>query len=81
MTIEVRLFATLAQYLPSGSGHGSALLNVAAKVTVGDVMRSLGIPEAMPRIVLVNGQDGDVDDPLSPGDVVTVFPPLAGGRE
>lgn len=33
----------------------------------------------MPRIVLVNGHDAVEEHPLHPEDVITAFPPLAGG--
>jgi molybdopterin converting factor small subunit len=33
----------------------------------------------MSRIVLVNGRDVEDDQQLESGDVVDVFPPLAGG--
>lgn len=45
-----------------------------------DVTRRLGIPGDLARVVLVNGRDAAPGDRLSPGDIVTIFPPLAGGR-
>ena len=79
MTIEIRLFATLAQFLPPDSRSGIATLDLPEGTSVGDVIAALGIPPALPYIVLVNGQDVDTDHGLTPGDVVSVFPPLAGG--
>lgn len=79
MNVEVQLFATLAQFLPPQSDSGRAVLDVPDGSTVGDVAGALGIPAAMPRIALVNGEDADDDLRLAPGDVVTLFPPLAGG--
>ena len=78
MKVEVELFATLAQYLPAGSGD-RVPLDVAPDTTVTDLLHRLGIPDAMPRIVLVNGHDAEDSERLRPGDVVSVFPPLAGG--
>jgi molybdopterin converting factor small subunit len=75
VTIEVQLFATLATYLPEGRTG----LEMSDDATVADVIRRLRIPEALPRIVLVNGQDAEESRPLAPGDVVSLFPPLAGG--
>ena len=43
------------------------------------LLRRLGIPDDVPRVVLVNGHDADDDRPLQPDDVVSAFPPLAGG--
>ena len=80
MTIEVRLFATLAKFLPPGSQGDAATLHVPDGSTVRDVVRGLGIPVDMPAIVLVNGRDAAGDRALAPSDVLTMFPPLAGGR-
>jgi molybdopterin converting factor small subunit len=78
--VEVRLFATLARYLPPDNQAGSAILDVADDSTVADLARVLGIPGEAPRIVLVNDREADQDRRLQRGDVVTLFPPLAGGR-
>ena len=56
------------------------MLDVAEGSTVDDVTRSLGIPGDLARVVLVNGRDVEPGDRLAPGDIVTIFPPLAGGR-
>lgn len=80
MTVEVELFANLAAYLPPHSTRGRASLGVPEGSTVGDVLRVLGIPEAMPRIVLVNGHEADADHRLTGGDALAIFPPLAGGE-
>jgi molybdopterin converting factor small subunit len=78
--VEVQLFATLAQYLPAGRPAERTLLDVPAGTRVTDLLSHLGIPAAMPRIVLVNGHDADDDRVLQPDDVVSAFPPLAGGH-
>jgi molybdopterin converting factor small subunit len=77
--IEVRLFATLTRYLPKDSHAGSTYLDVAEGSTVADVVEALGIPADFSRIVLVNDQDADEARRLGDRDVVTLFPPLAGG--
>ena len=79
MRVEVRLFATLARYLPNDHRAGATLLDVADDSTVADVAHSLGIPGDLSRIVLVNDRDANDDRRLAEGDVVTLFPPLAGG--
>ena len=80
MKIEVRLFATLAAYLPDESDGRSAPLEVDAGSTVADAVRLLGIPDDMPFIVMVDGRDAALDRPLGDGDVLSLFPPLAGGE-
>jgi molybdopterin converting factor small subunit len=43
------------------------------------VLQQLGVPADLERVALVNGTDAPAERPLQPGDVLTVFPPLAGG--
>jgi sulfur-carrier protein len=77
--VEVRLFATLARYLPEGHEAGATSLDVAEGSTVADVADALGIPADLSRLVLVNDRDAADDRRLAAGDVITLFPPLAGG--
>jgi molybdopterin converting factor small subunit len=79
--VEVRLFATLATFLPPHGCEGAALLDVPAGSALGDVVRHLRIPADVERVCLVNGESADPDRPLREGDIVTLFPPLAGGRD
>jgi molybdopterin synthase sulfur carrier subunit len=78
--VEVRLFATLSLFLPSDGREGVATLEVPDRSTVHDVVRQLGIPADLERVTLVNGGNATPERTLRPGDVVTVFPPLSGGR-
>jgi molybdopterin converting factor small subunit len=77
--VEVRLFATLAAFLPPDSRDGAAELEIPEGSTVADVTRRLGIPPDLARVVLVNGRDMGAEAQLGKADVVTIFPPLAGG--
>jgi len=77
--VEVRLFATLVPFLPPDSHDGAAVLEIPEGSTVHDVVRRLGIPADLERVTLLNGGDSAPDARLHPGDVLTVFPPLAGG--
>lgn len=79
MRVEVRLFATLTAFLPPNSREGTVTLDVPAGSTVRDVLGHLGIPADLERVSLVNGRDADAERTLGAGDVLTVFPPLAGG--
>jgi sulfur-carrier protein len=78
--IEVQLFATFAQYLPPGGRDGSAVLDVPESSTPREIARRLGLPNELDRVLLVNGRDADPDQRLAPDDVLTLFPPLAGGK-
>lgn len=79
MTVEVRLFATLAQFLPPGSSEGAAVLDVPDGATIADVARRLGIPPGLDRVLLLNGMEAEPEQRLHSGDVLDIFPPLAGG--
>ena len=80
MRVQVQLFATLAAFLPPDSRDGAAMLDVPDSSTVHDLIERLGLPAELERVMLVNGGDATPDRTLHPGDVVAVFPPLAGGR-
>jgi len=79
MEIEVKLFATLRDYLPKGSNRFSCKLEVDSQTRVQDILLKLKIPEEMPKIILVNGIHGKQDQILEEGDVLSIFPPVAGG--
>lgn len=80
MEITVELFATLTRYLPAGTKGKSTTLTVQDGATVAQVMKSLGAPDDMPFTTLVNGRHSEADQVLRPGDRLSAFPPLAGGR-
>jgi molybdopterin converting factor small subunit len=77
--VEVRLFATLERFLPPDSRDGIAVLDVPDGSTAADVARRLGIPAGFDRVLLINGREAEPEQALGPGDVVDLFPPLAGG--
>jgi molybdopterin converting factor small subunit len=79
LTIEVRLFANLARYLPPGARGGTARLDLPEGATVDEVRRHLAIPGDLPSLFLVNGQEAPTDRRLRSGDVLTIIPPLSGG--
>lgn len=80
MKIQARLFATFVAYLPLEGDGQNVTLEVPDGSTVHEVVRRLGIPDEMPWIALVNGQDADPGLSLADGDSLSLFPPLAGGR-
>jgi len=78
--VEVHLTATLRTYLPVGTAGDNLVLDVPEGATVDQVVHSLRIPTELERLTVVNGRDAGPDQPLSEGDVLSLFPPLAGGR-
>jgi sulfur carrier protein len=79
MEIEVKLFATLRDYLPKGSGRFSCKMEIKGQTRVEDILTNLKIPEDIPKIILINGVHAKVDQVLNEGDVLSIFPPVAGG--
>ena len=79
MGIEVKLFATLRDYLPKGSSRFSCKMEVDDHTRIKDILSKLKIPEEIPKIILINGIHGKKDQILRDGDVISIFPPVAGG--
>ena len=80
MKVAVHLTATLRGYLPPGTRGDHVVLDVPDGTTVEQVIDSLRIPSELERLTVVNGFDATPDQRLVEGDVLSVFPPLAGGR-
>ncbi|HEX7786185.1 MAG TPA: MoaD/ThiS family protein [Methylomirabilota bacterium] len=80
MKVEVHLTATLRAYLPAHAIGDNVILDVPDGTTVDQVVHSLRIPCGLERLTVVNGRDAVPGQQLSEGDVLSVFPPLAGGR-
>ena len=79
MEIEVKLFATLREYLPKGSSRFSCKMEVDGSTRIQDILSRLKLPEEIPKIILINGIHGKKEQILKDGDVVSIFPPVAGG--
>lgn len=79
MEVKVKLFATLRDYLPKNSDGKSFQLEIDEKTTINQIITQLEIPEEIPKIILVNGLQGSIDQTLKDGDVLSIFPPVAGG--
>ena len=80
MKIELRLFASLRKQLPPGSPRGKCDLELPDGMTIGAVLERMNIPRSSAQMVLVNGDHGrDFERVLHDGDVLSIFPPVAGG--
>jgi molybdopterin synthase sulfur carrier subunit len=78
--VAVHLTATLRPYLPPGTRGDSVVLEVPDGTTVDQVVHSLRIPPELERLTVLNGRDVTPDQALAEGDVLSLFPPLAGGH-
>jgi len=80
--IEVKLFANLNRFLPAGATGRSVRLSLPENCTISTLLQQLGIPSDLVHLIAVNGRhQAETDYVLHDGDVVSLFPPLAGGSE
>jgi molybdopterin converting factor small subunit len=79
MNIEVRLYATFRDFLPPGTSGFGMMKSLDKEITIAELAKEIGLPEDAPKIVIVNGSHAELDRVLKDGDVVSLFPPLAGG--
>lgn len=83
MKVKVKLFALLEDYLPAGAKDNEIDLEVADGTTAAAIVRQLNLPAELCHLVLVNGNYLEPDQrgnrPLAMGDVLAIWPPIAGG--
>jgi sulfur carrier protein ThiS len=83
MKIQLKLYATLAQYLPAGAVSNVAEIEVPATVTPHQILDLHQVPRVRAHLVLVNGvyiPPARRDEALfSEGDALAIWPPVAGG--
>ena len=79
MEVKVKLFATLRDYLPENSDGKSCQMEIDETTKVEQIITKLKIPDEIPKIILVNGLSGSIDQTLKEGDELSIFPPVAGG--
>lgn len=80
MRVVLKLFASLRQKLPPGSPRGQCDLDLPPGTTIAGALERMDIPRTSAHMVLLNGeQERNLDRPLSDGDVISIFPPVAGG--
>lgn len=82
-TVTIKLFSSLARFLPPGAEDNQARLEMPDGTTVGAVIRHLRLPGEHCHLVLLNGSyvpPGLRDSTVAgDGDAVAVWPPVAGG--
>ena len=84
MHITFKLFASLSDYLPPEARYTNILqLEVAPDATISQINEPFGLPSKMVHLVLINGRYIEPDKRLSQtlveGDVLAIWPPIAGG--
>lgn len=84
MQITFKLFATLTDYLPPEVRRSNLMsLDVATDATIAQIIAPFGMPEKLIHLVLVNGTfippEQRMTKTLTEGDVLAIWPPIAGG--
>lgn len=83
MKLTLKLYATLADYLPAGARNNRVELEVADGATVNAVLAPFSLPPKLTHLVLINGvfipPEARADTVLAEGDALAVWPPIAGG--
>ena len=84
MKITLKLFASLTDYLPPAVKYTNMLdMDVAPDSSISQIIGPMALPEKMVHLVLVNGKYVEPEDrltrTLSEGDVLAIWPRLAGG--
>lgn len=78
MRVKVKLFGPLLERLPPENRRMPLELELPDGATVNAVVEALGIGD-VGAVILVNDQEAHRGKHLNDGDVVSFFPPLAGG--
>ncbi len=83
MKVTFKLFATLRDYLPTGTTNHILELNVVEGTTPTDLAERFHLPPKLVHLVLVNGHYWYPEErntkPLAEGDVLAIWPPIGGG--
>ncbi len=79
MKIEVRLFASFRSFLPAGNTGFSIVMEVEEGTAVAGLITRLGLPEDIPKVTIIKGNQVRGDYEIQEGDTVSIFPPIAGG--
>lgn len=84
MRVTFKLYAMLSDYLPDEARKTNALeLDVPPGRTVGQVIDEFSLPPKLVHLVLVNGNfipsAERAGRALAEGDVLAIWPPIAGG--
>jgi len=84
MKITLKLFASLTDYLPVESRYTNIVeLDLMERATIGQIIETHRLPPKLVHLVLVNGKYiapvDRVTHALIEGDVLAIWPPIAGG--
>jgi len=79
MKIELRLYASLAAYMPGKTAGHPLIVEVSEGTTIWGLLQQLEVPRKDIKVVFLNGIHATDEDVLKEGDRVGLFPSVGGG--
>jgi len=83
MQVTLKLFASLAPYMPEGAVDNAVSLELDEGATINQVFDRFQVPHKMAHLVLINGiyiaPADRATKTLTAGDSLAAWPPVAGG--
>jgi len=84
MQITFKLYASLTEFLPQDKRTSNMMsLEVAPGASIAQIIEPFALPMKMVHLVLINGTYVPPEErgtrTLSEGDVLAIWPPIAGG--
>jgi molybdopterin converting factor small subunit len=79
LKVKVKLFGIFRKYSPKESEGSTFWMEFEQGAKLEEILTRLGVPEGEPKALVHNHRAGKKEQVLADGDVVAVFPPVAGG--
>ena len=79
MRVEVKVFCGLERCIPGAEFGKPMLVEISEGFNGRMLLEKLSIPEKMAFSFLVNSVHKSLDETLSDGDRISIFPPVGGG--
>lgn len=74
MNVKIKLFATL-----SVGRFSEKTISLQNNLLVSDILRIIGVNTDDAAIIFINGRHAQLEQVVSDGDTVSIFPPIGGG--
>ena len=73
------MFSHFKNYLPAHAKHDKCLVETETGTSISVLLKQLGIPDDMARVITVNDSNRKEDFILNDADMVKIFPAAMGG--